>query len=188
MDFLLFTLLRAAGYLVIALGFALVFGSARILNLSHGAFYLIAAYVAYGVTASGVGGVALAYGAAVTVSQAPLPGEEPPNAVDEDTASQWGSGGDAPQWIEVDLGGPHTVRQIRLLVAQYPAGETYHRVLVAGPAHTFTVATEFIKNTDDNEWLEFSPATPLPDVQYVRIETVRSPSWVAWKEVQVIGD
>lgn len=66
MDLLIFTLLRAAGYLSIALGFALVFGAGRILNLSHGTFYLIAAYVAHAIAAAGTGGgVVTAYAAAV---------------------------------------------------------------------------------------------------------------------------
>ncbi len=47
MELLLFTLLRAASYVAIALGFALVFGAGRILNLSHGAFFLVGAYLAH---------------------------------------------------------------------------------------------------------------------------------------------
>lgn len=70
MEFLLFTLLRGASYLTIALGFALVFGAGRVLNLSHGAFYLLAAYVAHWIAAEGVlaGSVIGAYVLSVAVT------------------------------------------------------------------------------------------------------------------------
>lgn len=56
MEFLIFTLLRGAAYLTVALGFALVFGAGRVLNLSHGAFYLVAAYLAHWFAAGGLVG------------------------------------------------------------------------------------------------------------------------------------
>lgn len=47
MESAFFVLVRGVSYATIGLGFALVFGAGRILNLSHGAFYLLAAYLAY---------------------------------------------------------------------------------------------------------------------------------------------
>lgn len=129
----------------------------------------------------------LALSAAIHVSRS-LPDQPPQAAADGDTGTQWGSGDFPPQWIELDLGSPHTVRQIRLLTSQYPSGTTDHRLLAAGPGRTFHLATELAGSTDDNQWLDFTPDTPLENVQYVRIETVASPSWVAWKEIQVLGD
>ncbi len=46
----------------------------------------------------------LAYAKSVTASTS-LPDEPPSNVVDENAGSQWGAGADAPQWIEIDLGG-----------------------------------------------------------------------------------
>jgi branched-chain amino acid transport system permease protein len=46
MEILLFSVVRASSYLVLSLGFALVFGCGRVLNLSHGAFFLLGAYLA----------------------------------------------------------------------------------------------------------------------------------------------
>lgn len=71
MEFFIFTLVRAAGYLSIALGFALVYGAARVLNLSHGAFYLIGAYWAHWIaslSSNTPAKVALAYLGAVTTT------------------------------------------------------------------------------------------------------------------------
>jgi len=54
MESLIFILVRGTSYVTIALGFALVFGAGRVLNLSHGAFYLLAAYLAYWLSALNV--------------------------------------------------------------------------------------------------------------------------------------
>ena len=70
MEFLILALLRGASYLLVALGFALVFGAGRVLNLSHGALYLLAAYLAFWMSGQGVasGGVLVAYGLAIAVT------------------------------------------------------------------------------------------------------------------------
>jgi branched-chain amino acid transport system permease protein len=47
MQLLILALLRAGNYVLIAVGFALVFGSLRILNLMHGSFVMLGAYGAY---------------------------------------------------------------------------------------------------------------------------------------------
>ena len=46
----------------------------------------------------------------------------------------------------------------------------------------------FEQVTEDREWLIYTPAQPIEDVQVVRIETLETPSWVAWIEIQVIGE
>ena len=47
MELLILALLRAGNYVLIAVGFALVFGSLRILNLMHGSFVMLGAYGTY---------------------------------------------------------------------------------------------------------------------------------------------
>jgi len=44
MELVVLALLRASNYVLIAVGFALVFGSLRILNLMHGSFVMLGAY------------------------------------------------------------------------------------------------------------------------------------------------
>ncbi len=46
-DILVFALIWTAIYTLIALGFSMVFGVARILNLAHGAFFMVASYLVY---------------------------------------------------------------------------------------------------------------------------------------------
>lgn len=116
--------------------------------------------------------------------------EEPPeNAVDGNPATQWGAGDGPLQSIQIDLQGSYLIREIRLLVAQWPEGITTHRIEIqtAEDSGFFTVH-EFSEATRDNDWLVFSPETPLEDVGHVQILTAASPSWVAWKEIQVLGE
>jgi branched-chain amino acid transport system permease protein len=46
-DLLVLTLARGSLYALIAVGFALVFGAGRVLNLFHGGFFLLGAYLAF---------------------------------------------------------------------------------------------------------------------------------------------
>jgi hypothetical protein len=130
----------------------------------------------------------LAYGKPVTASRG-LPGEPAGNAVDDNTGTQWGAGEGPVQWIQIDLQGSYRVTEIRLLVAQYPAGNTTHRVQVrfAG-GDAFQTMYEFQGFTSDNDWLVFEPDAPLESVSHIRVQTIISPSWVAWKEIQVFGE
>jgi len=105
-----------------------------------------------------------------------------------DTDVVWNSGGYPSQWIEIDLGTPSTLTGLRLIVAQHPAGETHHRVLgradESGPG---TLIHEFIGSTADPDELSVTLDPAIPNTRFVRIETVSSPSFVAWREVELLG-
>src|SRR5262249_11201735 len=47
MSLLVLTLARGSLYALIAVGFSLVFGTGRVLNLFHGGFFLLGAYAAF---------------------------------------------------------------------------------------------------------------------------------------------
>lgn len=129
----------------------------------------------------------LAYQASVRAS-ASLPGEPPANAVDENGATQWGAGTDAPQWIEIDLSREVRITEIRLLVAQWPAGTTVHRIRGRSPGGAFVDLHTFTQETAGGDWLIFTPVTPIDGIQSLRIDTLSSPSWVAWGEIEVYGE
>lgn len=110
-------------------------------------------------------------------------------AVDENADTQWGSGGSAPQWIEVDLAGSFRINEISLLVGQWPEGNTVHRILIRqSGGENYNIIHEFSGFTKDNDWLIFTPDQPLEKVSKIRIETISSPSWVSWKEIVVKGE
>ena len=131
--------------------------------------------------------IELARLASVTASS---PGVEgPPSvAVDGLPATSWSAGNDAPQWIELDLGAAATVESVRLLVAQYPNGPTTHVVSLLDGARAAIATQTLAGTTSDSDWLQVEIGSPLEGVRYVRVETTASPSWVAWREISVLGE
>lgn len=115
--------------------------------------------------------------------------ENPPGmAVDGDFNNWWGAGDGPPQWIEIDLQTQATVEAFRLAISQFPEGQTVHRLEVKSARNdSYHRVHEFRGFTRDTEVLEFIPAVPLEDVRFVRVETTSSPSWVAWREIVVVG-
>lgn len=107
-------------------------------------------------------------------------------AIDGDVETTWNSGRFPAQWIEIDLGGIYDISEIRLTVAQYPGGATVHRLLIKQIGSSYTLIHTFDGNTGDWQELVFSPTTAITKVTSLRVETVASPSWVAWREVVVI--
>jgi predicted amidohydrolase YtcJ len=113
-------------------------------------------------------------------------GDRPPeHAVDGDVETGWGAGADPEQWIELDLGEEYELVCIRLLTDQFPAGRTTHRI--NGGAHDDPGAELGIidSETEYGEWLELAGTW---NVEFLRITTVESPSWVAWLEIEAWGE
>lgn len=133
-------------------------------------------------------GANLAFGKLARASRI-LQGFEAERAIDRNTDTWWGSGAPPPQWIEIDLGSPYAIAEVNLLVSQYPAGETVHKVFVRGPGTggSYLLLHTFSEFTADLDWLNLPITTPLEDIRYIRIETVSSPSWVGWREIEVIA-
>jgi len=130
----------------------------------------------------------LAFNKPVTASRS-VPENPPTNAVDDNADTPWIAGDGPVQWIEVDLQGTFRITEIRLLVSQYPSGETTHRVQVRpSSGAAYQTVYEFQGSTNDNEWLILKPEVPLENVGQIRIQTIAGPSWVAWREIQAYGE
>lgn len=108
-------------------------------------------------------------------------------AVDGDLGTLWNSGGGPRQWIEIDLGAEYDIHEFRLTISQYPEGATTHRILGRSANGQFTVLTTFEGITADGQVLVFTPAQPVAGIRLIRVETINSPSWVAWREIEVIA-
>ena len=109
------------------------------------------------------------------------------NAIDGKADMIWNAGAGPAQWLEIDLRGARTVDEIRLLVSQYPAGATTHVVSVRAAGGSWRKVATLSGRTTDGQWLDVRPAEALAGIRYIRIETAASPSWVAWREVSVLG-
>jgi hypothetical protein len=127
--------------------------------------------------------LALGRPTSVSSSVAESPGS---GAVDGSRSTIWNSGSSPPAWIEVQLAAPSAVKEIRLVVGQTPNGRTVHRLLVRTAAGLQEVR-RFEGETSDDQTLVWHPAAPLSGVVVVRVETEESPSFVAWKEIEVVG-
>jgi len=136
----------------------------------------------------GSAGSNLAYHKKARFSQA-LPGYPGEFAMDGDAGTWWSAGGGPAQWIEIDLGAPYTVQTIRLILSQSPAGMSVHRVRGRGPEKDapFITLHTFSGVTDDLSLLTYSPDQAWENIQYIRIETLQSPSWVAWREIEIFN-
>ncbi len=130
----------------------------------------------------------LARAAKVSASKS-LPANPPALVIDGDSNTFWSAGDYPPQWIQLDLGAPHAIKMIMVGISQYPVGITVHRVLGKGPGSgdAFILLHEFKGETRDAQVLSFTPDQPWQNIQYLRIETMASPSWVSWREIEIIS-
>lgn len=121
-------------------------------------------------------------------ASASLSTEPPAQAVDENNSTQWGAGTHAPQWIEIDLGQAYHLTEIRLMVEQWPEGDTAHRIQGRSAGGAFVDLHTFRQKTSGCDWLIYTPEPATAGIQIIRVDTLSSPSWVAWREILVYGE
>ena len=121
------------------------------------------------------------------IASSSLPDQPPGGAVDGTTGLWWGAGAFATQWVQIDLGEPSTIGTIRLVVTQYPAGDTIHQIWVGPTSEQLYMLHSFEGQTVDGQVLEFMPEAPVENVQFIRVITRLSPSWVGWQEIEVLA-
>jgi hypothetical protein len=128
----------------------------------------------------------IAFSASATASSSAA-GNPPSLAVDGAFNTQWVSGGKAPQWLEIDLGAPSSIAGFRLTVSQNPAGATVHNLLGRAPGGAYQLLYTFTGNTTGGDVLTYTPPVPLTGIEFIRVETVQSPTTVAWHEIEVFS-
>jgi len=119
----------------------------------------------------------------VTASASGAATSPPTNVTDGDIKTPWSAGGPAPQWIQLDLGEESSVSRLRLNVSQTPLGPTTHEVYGGPTPDQLKLLGTLEGTTQDSQWIELSVSAN--NVRYLKIATVKSPSWVAWREIEV---
>ena len=103
------------------------------------------------------------------------------------SALYYNSGGYAPQYIELQLPSTFTITSIALQVAQLPNGVTQH-LLYVGPTTNPTLLVNNLNGfTYSGQWINLTYSPPLTNVRFLRLDTLSSPSWVAWVKFLVYG-
>ena len=108
-------------------------------------------------------------------------------AIDGDTETVWSAQDHPAQWISIALDGIYLVDRIELVVAQAPPGPTTHALWLdngSGVRTRFMQLTEI--HTEDGQTLAIDVNPPRP-VEELLVQTLDSPSWVAWREVRIFG-
>ena len=109
------------------------------------------------------------------------------NAIDGDLETIWNSQNLPAQWITIALDDLYLAERVELVVAQTPAGPTTHVLWIDNGSGVRTFFRRFADvHTEDGQTLtiEFNPPSPIKEIL---IQTLESPSWVAWREVRILG-
>jgi formylglycine-generating enzyme required for sulfatase activity len=119
------------------------------------------------------------------------PANAPQNAFDGNVNDHWNSGTFPTQWLEVDLQQRYDLTSVSLFADQLPDGNTTHQVWVSNsPIQNdlsgATLIHTFSGFTTASSALTYALPSPL-SAQFVQVRTTESPSWVAWREVQVFA-
>ncbi|MXZ23085.1 MAG: hypothetical protein F4Y84_21270 [Caldilineaceae bacterium SB0665_bin_25] len=108
-------------------------------------------------------------------------------ATDGDPETVWNAQNFPAQWISIALDGLYLVERIELVVAQAPSGPTTHILWVdngSGVRTRFRHLSDIY--TEDGQTLAIEMKPPRP-IREILIQTLDSPSWVAWREVRIYG-
>ena len=101
-------------------------------------------------------------------------------AVDGRADDFWSSGGQAPQWVEVDLLKSTTIASLRVVANQLPTNAAM-LVLGRGPnVYEYHLLHRFNGPTIDRQALRFTPRTPWRGIRYVRLQVPSSPIGAGW--------
>lgn len=106
-------------------------------------------------------------------------------AADGNPNTIWNAGAGPTQWIDIDLGSERMFSILRMLPSQNPAGNTVHHVWGRNDAGEWFHFGEISGYTEDNKWIEYKNLKEIP-VRTIILQTTASPSWVAWREFQVV--
>jgi hypothetical protein len=106
------------------------------------------------------------------------------NIVDCDTNTVWNAGSFPKADVVINTSNNSVIYSIVLIPEQSPAGKTTHNILVSDHNNIWNKVERIEAYTESGKPIIkiFNP--PLKDVKKIQIQTIDSPSWVAWREIQ----
>jgi hypothetical protein len=99
----------------------------------------------------------------------------------------YNSGGMAPQYVQLQLPAAYTINAVCLQVAQLPNGVTHHQLFAGPSVNPTTLVSDLNGYTYSSEWINITYNPPLTNVRFLLLNTLSSPSWVAWIKFLVFG-
>ncbi|MFC1647251.1 discoidin domain-containing protein [Patescibacteria group bacterium] len=106
-------------------------------------------------------------------------------AVDGDNTTNWNSGGFAPQWIVLDLGSQYTINKIELNLRQSPNGRTVHKIEIGPTINNLKELITLDQITHNDQVITIPLLKTEPNVRFVKINSLMSPSWITWNEIKI---
>ncbi|CAF0977204.1 unnamed protein product [Adineta steineri] len=117
-----------------------------------------------------------------SVGSATAQGDGLVNRINSTNGTYFNSGGYAPQYIQLELPGIYNISDVYLQVAQSPSGTTEHHLYVGSSVDNLTLATILNGATDSGQWISITYDPPLSHVQFLRLNSISSPSWISWNK------
>jgi glucose/arabinose dehydrogenase len=108
-------------------------------------------------------------------------------ALDGNSETIWSAGSPPPQSYGLNLDKYYLVSRIELVVAQAPNGQTSHEIWLGNSSGKLTLYKSLVNVfTADGQTTKVDINPPIL-TDRVMIRTTSSPSFVAWREVRVLG-
>ncbi len=95
----------------------------------------------------------------------------------------WNSRSMAPAYFQVVFNPAITFVEVALTVEQQPNGPTRHQIVVTKSDGQQILVDDHHESTLESEIIVVAPAQPIANVTMLTVNTITSPSWVAWRNV-----
>ena len=109
------------------------------------------------------------------------------NITDGNTETFWNAGGYAPQWVQIDLQNNYNISSIRLNPEITPSGRTVQKISVSEDLKVWKEIDNFTENNTASGRVISRNYNNLLNIRGIKVETTLSPSYVAWREIEVFG-
>lgn len=111
----------------------------------------------------------------------------PDKAIDGNAGTVWNSQYAAPQWIEINLGQPKTIKSLQLS-SNFPLVQAYTNKIYAGSSpNPQTLVKQLGCTIQTHGTINVQFAQSLTNIQYIRVLTEAPANFVSWSEIRVFA-